>query len=91
MHIDFQSENAIQSVTEMNSKCQNGTLELSLEELAIINVLKNNPTATQKRIAELTGKSERTIKRRTVETQDKGLISRENGKRNGRWKVLSDI
>ena len=91
MHIDFQSENAIQSVTEMNSKCQNGTLELSLEELAIINVLKNNPTATQKRIAELTGKSERTIKRRTVEMQDKGLISRENGKRNGRWKVLSDI
>ena len=50
MHIDFQSENAIQSVTEMNSKCQNGTLGFSLEELAIINVLKNNPTATQKRI-----------------------------------------
>ena len=66
------------------SKCQNGTLKLSLEELAIINVLKNNPTATQKRIAEETGKSERIIKRRTVEMQVKGLISRENGKRNGK-------
>ena len=34
------------------------------------------------------GKSERTIKTRTVEMQDKGLIRRENGKRNGRWEVL---
>ena len=57
------------------------------EEQAIINVIKNNPTATQKQIAEATGKSERTIKRRTVEMQEKGLISRENGKRNGKWIV----
>lgn len=34
------------------------------------------------------GKSERTIKTRTVEMQEKGLIRRENGKRNGRWEVL---
>ena len=88
MHIDFENESDIQSATEKTSKCQNGTLELSLEELAIINVLKNNPTATQKQIAEMTGNSERTIKRRTVEMQEKRLISRENGKRNGKWKVL---
>ena len=30
-------------------------------------------------LAEVTGKSERTIKRRTVEMQGKGLICRENG------------
>lgn len=86
MHVDF--EKAIQSANSGDSKCQNGTLELSLEELAIINVLRNNPMATQKQIAELTSKSERTIKRRTVEMQGKGLICRENGKRNGKWKVL---
>lgn len=91
MHIDFENESDIQSATEKTSKCQNGTLELSLEELAIINVLKNNPTATQKQIAEMTGKSERTIKRRTVEMQEKRLISRENGKRNGKWKVLVEL
>ena len=45
----------------------------------------------QKKIAELTGLSERTIKRRTVEMQEKGFIARENGKRNGRWVVkISD-
>lgn len=88
MHVDFQNESAIQSATEKNSKCQKGTLELSLEELAIINILKNNPAATQKQIAEMTGKSERSIKRRTVEMQEKGLICRENGKRNGKCQIL---
>ena len=91
MHIDYQNKSDIQSANIEVSKCQNDTLKLSLEELAIINVLKNNPTATQKQIAELTGKSERTVKRRTVEMQEKKLICRENGKRNGRWKVLAEI
>lgn len=63
-------------------------MDLSFEELAIINVLKSNPSVTQKRLAEIISKSERTIKRRTVEMQEKGLICRENGKRNGKWKVL---
>lgn len=72
-------------------ECQNGTLELSPEELVILNILKTEPSVTQKRIAELSGKSERTIKRRTVEMQERGLIIRENGKRNGKWKVLVEI
>ena len=84
MHIDFDGQSANNSV----SKCQNGTLEISLEELAIINALKTNPALTQKQISELVGKSERTIKRCTVEMQEKGLIARENGKRNGKWKIL---
>ena len=84
MHIDFDGQSANNSV----SKCQNGTLEISLEELAIINALKINPALTQKQISELVGKSERTIKRCTVEMQEKGLIARENGKRNGKWKIL---
>ena len=91
MHIDFDNESAIQSAKINDSKRQNGTLDLSLEELAVINILKQDPSATQKRIAEMSGKSERTIKRRTVEMQEKGLIERENGKRNGKWKVLVEI
>ena len=87
MHIDYKA----QSASQEDSKCQNGTLEVSLEELAIINILLEEPTATQKRIAELSGKSERTMKRRTVAMQEKGLICRENGKRNGRWKVLVEL
>lgn len=94
MHVDYiESENkdfhsTVSGAKVPVSKSQNGTLKLSHEEMAIIQVLLEEPSATQKRIAELIGKSERTIKRRTVEMQEKGLIRRENGKRNGRWEVL---
>ena len=50
MHIDFENESATQSANKNVSKCQNDTLELSLEELAIINILNNNPAVTQKQI-----------------------------------------
>ena len=82
LHIDF--ENAAQSDKKDNPKCQNVTLE----ELAIINAIKNNPKITQKELAAKIGKSERTVKSRTVEMQEKGIIRRKNGKRNGEWEVL---
>ena len=50
MHIDFENESVTQSASKNASKCQNDTLELSLEELAIINILNNNPAVTQKQI-----------------------------------------
>ena len=87
MHIDFQRESAIQSANVLDSKCKNCTLE----ELAIINELIKNPNITQKKLASVIGKSERTVKTRTVEMQEKGLICRENGKRNGKWTVLVEI
>lgn len=86
LHIGYCGEE-IQSAKTGDLKCQNGTLELSLEELAVLKVLKEKPTVTQRDLAMLTGKSERTIKRRTVELQEKGYICRENGKRNGKWVV----
>lgn len=91
MHIDFDGKSAIQSANNSVPKYQNGTLEISFEELAIINDLKTNPALTQKQILELVGKSERTIKMCTVEMQEKGLIARENGERNGKWKILIGV
>ena len=76
-----------QSENSDDLKCKNCTLE----EIAIIRELTNNPSITQKELAAKIGKSERTIKTRTVEMQKKGLISRENGKRNGKWNVLIEI
>lgn len=58
-----------------------------MEEQAIINAIMVNPTITQKELAKMIGKSERTVKSMTVIMQEKGLIKRENGKRNGRWIV----
>lgn len=86
MHIDYEIGNRTQSANILRSKCKNCTLE----EQTIINELRKNPSITQKELAEIIGKSERTIKTRTVEMQEKGLIIRENGKRNGKWIVLGD-
>lgn len=69
---------------------ENGTLKLSLEDLVIIKALKENPQITQKDLAVKVGKSERSIKRKTVLLQEKGFIKRESGKRNGKWIVLID-
>lgn len=87
MHIDYELQSKVQSARATNSKCKNCTFE----ELAILKEIAQNPEITQKELAGIIGKSERTIKTRTVEMQEKGLIGRENGKRNGRWKVLVEV
>ncbi len=64
-------------------KCNNYTLE----EQAIINILKINPATTQEEISRQINKSVRTIKSYMAEMQEKGLIERKNGKKNGEWIV----
>lgn len=91
MHIDYQSQSANCKL----SKCQNdtldGTLKISLNELALLKMIKKNPSITQNELAEKMGKSVRTIKREMNELKEKGYIQRLNGKRNGKWEVLIDI
>ena len=76
-----------QSDTEEISKCQNGPLNVTLEEKALLEFVKTNPKATQEQIAEHIGKSTRTVKRITASLYEKGYLIRENGKRNGNWKI----
>lgn len=59
----------------------------TLEEMAVLNFLREQPKATQKEIAGHIGKSERTVKTITVNLTEKGIIERKNGKRNGFWEV----
>ena len=55
-----------------------------------ININKNNPTVKKEEIANITNKSLRTIKTRMMQMQEKGLIARKNGKRNGEWIILNN-
>lgn len=89
MHLDYVE--AGQSVNSKISKCQNDTLECSLEELAILKLLKKNPEMNQKSLVERTGKSLSTIKRMMDLLQQKKYIRRTNGKRYGTWEVLVDL
>lgn len=89
LHIDYSEvvQSANQSAISKVSKCQNCTLE----ELAILKEIMHEPTITQKALASSIGMSERTIKRKTVELQEKGFLRRKNGKRNGQWEILIEI
>ena len=79
MHVDS-GQSAIQEA----SKCNDCTLE----EQAIINIIKANSSIKQEEIAKVINKSLRTVKTRMIEMQEKGLIVRKNGKRNGEWVIL---
>lgn len=78
-HVDY-----FQSATNSELKCNDCTLE----ERAIINIIKLNRTIKQEEIAKMINKSLRTVKTRMIEMQEKGLIVRKNGKRNGEWVIL---
>ena len=60
----------------------------TLEEAAVFELLKSNPTITQIQLAEKTGKSVSTIKRIVASLQKKQYIRRVGGKRYGKWDVL---
>ena len=90
LQIDEIEKEAIQSAkqTDMDiQKCKNCTLDCTLEEIAVLNYLKEKPNATQKEIAQHIGKSERTVKSMTVNLSERGIIERKNGRRNGFWEI----
>ena len=88
MHIDFADESALQSINSKVPKNQFDTLDCTLEELAVLELVTKNPAIKQQEIAEQTGKSIATIKRIMKSLQDKNYIRRESGKRYGKWEVL---
>ena len=88
MHIDYVDENNSQSVNSKVPKSQFDTLDCTLEELAILELIAKNPTVKQQELVEATGKSLSTVKRIMKSLQDKNYIRRESGKRYGKWEVL---
>ena len=81
MHIDYKD-----NVEKLNSNINN----YSLEEQAILNVIKHNPTAKQKDIAIQINKSIRSVKNYMANMQNKGIIERKNGKRDGEWIIKGE-
>ena len=78
-HIDY-----VEHLSDKNINYKN----YNLEEQAIINIIKNNKDVKQEEIARSINKSLRTVKTIMREMQNKGLIARKNGRRNGEWIVL---
>ena len=67
-------------------KCKN----CALDEVALLRIVQKTPSATQKEIALEIGKSERTVKSITIALQEKNILHRVNGKRNGYWEIVEN-
>ena len=78
-----------QSITR-DSKYQFKTLNLSLEEKMILNAIAFDPHLKQQQMTELIHKSIATVKRITIGLQEKGILRRDNGKRDGFWTIIYD-
>ncbi len=93
MHVDYvkQESDVSQSVISKGSKFQFDSLECTLEELAILNLIIENNSIKQNELVKRTGKSLSTVKRMMEALQKKKCIRRVNGKRYGKWEVLVDI
>lgn len=79
----FQSAN---NDLALPSKCNFCTLE----EIAVLQCILKQHNITQKEMAAIIGKSERTIKSITIRLVEQGIISRKNGKRNGFWEIINN-
>lgn len=88
MHIDYVDESKFQSISSKVPKYQFDTLDCTLEELAVLELVAKNSTIKQQELVEVTGKSIATIKRIMKSLQDKNYIRRESGRRYGKWEVL---
>ncbi len=77
-----------QSATQDNSKSKICTLNCTLEETAVLRCIEDNPKMTQKEMASIIRKSERTVKTITSTLVEKGIIIRRNGRRDGWWEII---
>ena len=80
MHVDYENNS-----NESNIAISN----YSLEEQAILNVIRINPSMKQEDIAMQINKSLRTVKNYMAEMQKNGIIERKNGKRDGEWIIIN--
>ena len=77
-------KDALSEAIEFQSDIQSDAMNVTLDEMELLKVLVKNPIITQFELA----KTDRTIKRKMKVMREKGLIKRENGKRNGKWVLL---
>lgn len=70
-----------------NVEDENCTLDCTLDESVVLDLLKQDPKMTQKQLSQRIKKSERTVKSITSSLEKKGFITRMNGRRYGYWRI----
>lgn len=94
LHVDYAEHSTdleIRSANTTTPKCNICTLDCTLGEQATLIAISRDPSATQKELASRLDVSERTVKSRTISLQEKGLLQRVGGKRNGTWEIPQNV
>lgn len=74
-----------------SSKDKENFCHYSFEEIGILNAVRHNPKVTQRELAKVIGKSERSVKRIMDKLKKDDMIVRENGKKTGIWRVKEKL
>lgn len=72
-----------------NEPLNNLTGKVSFTEIAVLQLIAENPSVKIEEIAANTKKSRSTIKRAIDRLREKGIIERTGAKKNGSWKILN--
>ena len=72
-----------------NEPLNNLTEKASLIEMAVLQLIAENPSVKIEEMAANTKKSRSTIKRAIDRLREKGFIERAGAKKNGSWKILN--
>ena len=72
-----------------NEPLNNLTGKASLTEIAVLQLIAENPSVKIEEMAANTKKSRSTIKRAIDRLREKGVIERTGAKKNGSWKILN--
>lgn len=64
--------------------------ELSVHQLLILNYIQKDPTITREEMTQKMNVSDATIKRALADLQNRGLIVRVGGRKNGHWEIKNN-
>lgn len=64
--------------------------ELSVHQLHILNYIQKDPTVTREEMTQKMNVSDATIKRALADLQNRGLIVRVGGRKNGHWEIKNN-
>lgn len=62
--------------------------DVSERDITIMEILRNNPNITLQEVSDKIGKSLRTVKIAVKSLQERGLVERVGGRKNGTWKIV---
>lgn len=87
--IEEKESNSIVPKVGIKDGTKNGTKEVSERQVLILGLIQEDGTITIPQLVQKTEISRRTILRELVVLQEKGILAREGGRKNGRWVIMS--